>query len=105
MLRASPEAATQNLTHAAQYSFSIIKLASSGIIMLQLHQHKTQARAQHSFGEGHDGSNGAGAAAPTSLTKTADEVPATDAVPDALPVIVVRQMLDDLQAGKLACPE
>ncbi|DBA91512.1 TPA: hypothetical protein ACH3X1_003136 [Trebouxia sp. C0004] len=82
-----------------QYAFSITKLASSGIIMLQLHQqasHETirytseQNHAQDQVAEQQDG---------------AEALPANQLQLDSLPVTVVHQILEDLQAGILATPE
>jgi len=107
---AAAAAAASNSDHAAsdpsdtptascQYAFSITKLASSGIIMLQLNQQASQDMSRHAS-ESHDDSTQA-----TQQQEGAEALPANQLLPGSLPVTVVRQIMDDLQAGTLATPE
>ena len=107
---AAAAAAASNSDHAAsdpsdtptascQYAFSITKLASSGIIMLQLNQQATQDVNRHAS-ESHDDSGHA-----DQQQDGAEAPPANQLLPGSLPVAVVRQIVDDLQAGTLATPE
>jgi len=106
---AAAAAAASNSDHAAsdpsdtptascQYAFSITKLAS-GIIMLQLNQQASQDMIKHAS-ESHDDSGQA-----VQQQDGAEASPTKQLLPGALPVSVVCQIMDDLQAGTLATPE
>ncbi len=86
-------------TASCQYAFSITKLASSGIIMLQLNQQASQDMNRHAS-ESHDDSTQA-----TQQQDGAEALSADQLLPGSLPVTVVRQIMDDLQAETLATPE
>ncbi len=82
-----------------QCAFSITKLASSGIIMLQLHQQASQETIRYTSEHNH---------AQHQVAEQQDDLealPANRSRLDSLPVTVVHQILDALQAGTLATPE
>lgn len=84
---------------SCQYAFSITKLASSGIIMLQLNQQASQDIKRHAS-ESHDDSGQA-----VQQQDGSEALLASQVLPGVLPITVVRQIMDDLQAGTLATPE
>ncbi|DBA93414.1 TPA: hypothetical protein ACH3X2_003684 [Trebouxia sp. C0005] len=91
---------SDSLTASCEYAFSITKLASSGIIMLQLNQQTSQDMNRHAS-ESHDDSG----QAVQQQQHDAEALPALQSLPGFLPVTVVCQILDDLQARTLATPE
>ncbi len=86
-------------TASCQYAFSITKLASSGIIMLQLNQQASQDMNRHASESRVDSSQA------IQQQDGAEASPANQLLPGSLPVTVVCQIMDDLQAGILATPE
>lgn len=86
-------------TASCHHSFSITKLASSGIIMLQLNQQASQDVNRHPS-ESLEGSGQA-----VQQPDGAEASPEHQSLPGSLPVTVVRRIVDDLRAGTLATPE
>lgn len=86
-------------TASCHHSFSITKLASSGIIMLQLNQQASQDSNRHPS-ESLEGSGQA-----VQQPDGAEASPENQMLPGSLPVTVVRRIVDDLRAGTLATPE
>ncbi|DBB12428.1 TPA: hypothetical protein ACH3X3_005237 [Trebouxia sp. C0006] len=89
---------SDNPTASCSYAFSITKLASSGIIMLQLNQQASQD-INRPVSEPHDSGQA------VQQQDGAEASPANQLQPGSLPVTVVHQIMDDLQAGTLATPE
>jgi len=85
-------------TALCSYAFSITKLASSGIIMLQLNPQASQD-INRPVSEPHDSGQA------VQQQDGAEASPANQLLPGSLPVTVVRQIMDALQAGTLATPE
>ena len=83
------------------FSISVIKLASSGIIMLRLHDSKTSMQEPSKHIEG---ANIMGEALPSNKSPV-HEIAPQQTLLDTLPVRVVQQILEDLHGGHLAAPE
>lgn len=77
---ASPQPAVQLPANTPQHSLSLAKLATSGLLMLQLHS-------------------------TVSSPEGTQQTDASDTKSQAVPVEILRHILQDLQAGRLASPE
>ena len=80
-------------------TFSITKLAGSGIIMLQL-----DAPAHLSCSD-HASDAQCNSSQPAEAQVAGEVLPVSPSVPINLPVTVVRSIMNDIQAGTLATPE
>lgn len=80
-------------------TFSITKLASSGIIMLQLHAPAHLSCSDHASDPHCNSSQ------PAEAQVAGEVLPVSPSVPINLPVTVVRSIMNDIQAGTLATPE
>ena len=98
---AAAAAAAAAATTVPFFSFSVIKLASSGIIMLRLHDSKTSMQEPSKHIEA---ANIMGEALPSGKSPV-HEIAPQQTLLDTLPVRVVEQILEDLHGGHLAAPE
>lgn len=97
--KAAPQLSTQTSPAQPAYTFSLTKLASSGIVMLQLQWHHSKQTTNTV--------TSIDLAPGSCKTEAATDraTAASSSLPNCRPAKVVHMILDDLQAGKLSPPE